>query len=145
MKEGGKIKAIIVENKESDLLGIVKHLAEIPEIELVGTATRYGEARNLLVGSSFDLLLVCVEISGKSVFELLKEIGFKRESGFSMIIFADDKKHTIRALRESAFDYILKPIQLDEIKATISRYLSIKASVQNQSDREAPSRNLYRV
>ncbi len=40
MKEGGKIRAIIVEYDENDLLILEKYLADIPEVELVGTATR---------------------------------------------------------------------------------------------------------
>ena len=141
MKEDGKIKAIIVENGENDLIDIERHLANIQEIELVGTATKYGQARNLLTELSFDLLLVCVEISGKSVFELLKEIRPRKDPGFCTIIFADDKKHTIRALRESVFDFILKPIQSNEFRMAIKRYLSTKGSVQNNYHRETPSRN----
>ena len=139
MKEGVKIRAVIVENKESDLLILEKKLADIPEVELVGIASKYVEARNLLIGSSFDLLLVCVEISGKSVFELLKEIKPKKEHGFCTIIFSYNNKHLISALRESAFDYILKPIQSDEIRVAISRFLSIKATVPDYSPKESPS------
>lgn len=142
MMEGSKIKAIIVENGENDLLDLEKHLAAIQGIELVGAATKYSQARNLLVGSNFDLLLICVEISGKSVFELLKEVRPKKETQFSTIILAEDNKHSIMALRELAFDYILKPIQPDEIRAAIFSYLSMKVTVPVLSHQESISRNL---
>jgi len=142
MKEGGKIRAIIIDNEENDLFVIEKHLAEIPEIELVGTATKYGQARNLLVGSNFELLLICAELSGRPVFELLREIRPQKEPGYSTIIFSFDKKHMIMALRESAFDYILKPIQSNEIRAAITRYLSMKSTVPDHSHQESISKNM---
>ena len=138
MADDGRIKTIIIENETTDLQVLEGLLSNIPQIELVGTATQYRQAQNLLSSSVFDLVFISVEISGKSAFELINEIRLKKGERFSLIICAFDEKHVIRALRESAYDYILKPVLQNDLEVVVRRYLSTELTVNNNSHLEVP-------
>lgn len=117
-----KIKTIIIGNDENNLLALKKHLANIPSIEVLGYATKYQNARNLLISEKFDLAFTDIEIAGKSGLELIREVRSVSDRTFSTIICAKDDKHVIQALRESATDYIVKPLMPNDLIDAIERY-----------------------
>jgi two-component system LytT family response regulator len=118
----GKIKTVIIGNDENNLLTLKKHLSDFPSVEVLASVTNYQQALNLLVKEKFDLVFTDIELSGKSGLELIREVRTASDHIFSAIICSKDDKHAIQALRESATDYIVKPIKPNDLKDAIERY-----------------------
>lgn len=117
-----KIRAAIIDDDEEFVFSLKEHLGFFPEIELQGCATKYNQAKNLLLKENLDLVFMDIEMPVKSGFELLEEARKNRNQMFSIVFYTAFDKYLIQALRESAFDYILKPVKPEELKNVIDRF-----------------------
>jgi two-component system LytT family response regulator len=105
----------------------------MPSIVLKGTATSWQNAIRLIRDLEPDLIFLDIEMPGKTGFELLQEIdkqGIKRN--FKVIFHTSYDKYTIQALREAAFDFILKPPQEEELKIVIQRFLDQRSKPRSE-------------
>ena len=121
MNELQKIQVAIVDDNKEFLESLKYHLQFFPEVEICGTAYQYKQAKDLLLNEKPDLVFLDIEMPCKNGFELLDEVR-KKGSTFSVIFYTAYDKYMIQALRESAFDYILKPVTTDELKNAIERF-----------------------
>jgi len=121
MKESRTIKTAIIDDQQAYIETLKDHLSLIPEIEICGSASNYKQARKLLANEDLDLVFLDVEMPRKTGFELLKEArtaGYK----FSVIFCTASDSYGIQAIRESAFDYIVKPVRFEELKEIMERF-----------------------
>ena len=65
-----------------------------------------------------DLIFLDVQLNDKTGFDVLKHFD---EFGFAVIFTTAFEKYAIQAIRFSAVDYLLKPIDNDELKAAIDK------------------------
>jgi two-component system, LytTR family, response regulator len=121
-----KIKVAIVDDNKEFIENLMDHLLSHPEIEVSGYASQYKQARELLTNSELDLVFLDIEMPCKNGFELLNEVR-KKGCTFSVIFYTAYDKYMIQALRESAFDYIIKPVDPNELKGVIERFQKQKA------------------
>jgi len=121
-----KIRTVIVDDNKEFLESLKDHFIKFPDIELCGHATHYRQARELLLNEKPDLVFLDIEMPCKNGFELLNEV---REKGCtSSVIFCTAyDKYMIQALREAAFDYILKPVDPEELRLAINRFIEQRA------------------
>jgi two-component system LytT family response regulator len=119
-----KINAAIIDDDEGFLFSLKDHLSFFPEIELKGFATKYKQARKVLEDNQLDLVFLDVEMPVKNGFELLQEIRSCGNANFKVVFYTAYDKYLIHALRENAFDYILKPVKHDELTTVIERFKS---------------------
>lgn len=126
MAESEKIQVAIVDDNKEFLESLKDQLIFFPEIEVCGTATQYRKARDLLLNEKLDLVFLDIEMPCKNGFELLNEVR-KKGSAFSVIFYTAYDKYMIQALRESAFDYILKPVDHAELELVIERFKKQRA------------------
>jgi two-component system, NtrC family, response regulator AtoC len=90
-----------------------------------------GEAALERFGASrYDLLLVDVQLPGKSGLEVTREAKALRPDVPVVVMTAFASMETaIEAIREGAFDYASKPINLDELKHVVARALAQGSAV----------------
>ncbi len=122
MKTDDVIKTIIVDDNEEFIFSLKEHLALFPEIEIIGTASKYPKAKKLLLSSEPDLLFLDIEMPNKSGFDLLNEIRENGSKNTKIIFYTAYDKYMIEALRESAFDFIIKPVREEELRNAIMRF-----------------------
>jgi len=127
MDEIQTIKIAIVDDNIVYIDSLIEHLSFYPEVEICGFATHYKQARNLLIEKAPDLVFLDVEMPCKNGFELLNEV---RDKGcnFSVIFYTAYDKYMIQALRESAFDFLVKPVDPAELKIVIGRFKEQQAT-----------------
>ncbi len=100
-----------------DLLEIL--LRDIPTIQLLATATSADEALPLIVKHEPDLLFLDVEMPSKTGFDLVEDL--RRINAIPIIIFTTAyEKYAINAIRCAAFDFLLKPIDPEELKHAVA-------------------------
>ena len=131
------IRALIIDDEES-AANVVRLLLEkyIPEINAIRVAI--GSQTGLESIKSFqpDLLFLDIEMPVMSGFDLLEKFP---GASFEVIFITAYDHYAIRAIRFSALDYLLKPIDTDELKSAVQRFLDKK---NHSGDQEARYRNL---
>jgi len=90
------------------------------ELEVIGQSSYPTDALEQIPKLSPDLLFLDVEMPEISGLELAKKL--KATSFKGKIIFVTAYGHySIKAIRANAFDYLLKPVDIDELKNAIER------------------------
>src|SRR5437016_679940 len=108
-----KLKTIIVDDEQLSIDLLRSILTEnCPQIDIAGEATSIEDGIKLCKKLNPDLLLLDIEILGGTGFEILEAIP-KRT--FHTIFVTAHEKYAIKALKSRAFDYILKPVDKEEI------------------------------
>ncbi|MEZ4981711.1 MAG: response regulator, partial [Saprospiraceae bacterium] len=113
------LKAIVVEDEERSrqtLINMVNSFCEgvfiIAECENVETAVQEIKSKKP------DLVFLDIELPGQNGFELLD---YFQEVPFEIIFTTAYNHFAIKAFKLSAIDYLLKPIDLDELRPAIER------------------------
>lgn len=114
-----KIKTVLVDD-EAGSREVLANLLErhFPEIEIVGQASNVDEAFIVLNTTMPQLVFLDVQMPKASGFDLLKKFP---EIPFEIVFVTSFDKYAINAIKFSALDYLLKPIEVEEMKNTIQK------------------------
>lgn len=104
----------------------------VRELEIIGSNTDPEQAIPDIIESKPDLLFLDIEMPNLSGFEVAEKI--KKENLLTSIVFITAFDHyAIKAIKKDAHDYLLKPVDLDELKECIKRYKIKKHKTQQES------------
>src|SRR5436190_9116494 len=120
------IKALIIDDEESTLKvmkGMIKKY--IPEINMVHTAVGSKQGLQAIHNYQPDLVFLDIEMPMMNGFELLQKFPGHR---FEVIFVTAYDHYAIKAVRFSALDYLLKPVDKDELKHAVAQYLEKRKS-----------------
>jgi two-component system LytT family response regulator len=115
-----KLRAIVVDDEEFARKNLSMLLEEYcPEIEVIGEASRKDQAKAIIESSNPDVVFLDIRMpSNAEGFELLEEI---EKKDFLVVFVTAFKDYAIRAFNASAVYYLLKPIDIDELKIAVSK------------------------
>lgn len=120
-----EIKVIIVDDEIIAIKILQQLLKKFKEINVIATAQNVDDAKKYIIQYQPDIVFLDIQLPRKNGFDLINEI--KNLDVNPSIIFATSyDKYAIKAVRHSAFDYLLKPINLDDLKKSISRYIALR-------------------
>ena len=140
------INVIIVEDDE-DAANIYKHFTnELDHFNVVATASSGSQALQLLKVMQPQLLLLDVFLPDMNGIELLREIR-KEYRGIDVIMItaANDTETVSEAIRGGAFGYLIKPIIIDKLVATLQQYDVVRGKLhQKQSVNQDNIDDLFR-
>ena len=114
-----QIRSIIVddEQRHHDVLG--KMLETFcPNIELVGDAFSVEEAIALIESERPELVFLDIEMPEGNGFTLFDHF---EEPAFEVIFTTAHDLYAINAIKYAALDYLLKPINIQELKNAVAR------------------------
>lgn len=113
-------KAIIVddENRSVETLKSIIQQFCSNEVEIVGTANSVQEAYTLIHLVKPDIVFLDVEMPHGSGFDLLERIP---KPNFEVIFTTGFDRYAVTAIKFSALDYLLKPINIEEVKEAVSK------------------------
>jgi two-component system LytT family response regulator len=114
------IKALIVDD-EKNSRELLKNLLEkncSTEIEIIGLAENIDKAEAMVRNFQPQLIFLDIELSGHSGFDLLERI---QDVKFDVIFTTAFDHYALRAIKYSALDYLLKPIDVEELKQSIEK------------------------
>ena len=102
----------------------------------VWAATSAPEARSLLANERFDVALLDLRIDDTDGIEFLAEVrAAQPECVPIMLTGYASLESAVRAIREGAYDYLVKPCDLDELKLTIARAVERGALTRTLAER----------
>ena len=126
------MKAIIVDD-EPKSREVLKTLLErfCPAVNVVGVAGGVDDAKKLIEEVNPDIVFLDVEMPGGNGFKLLDET---LRNNFEIIFVTSYGHYAIPALRYSAIDYLLKPVEIEELKNAVQR---VEARLAKKGDLKA--------
>lgn len=123
------LKTILVEDELRGRNALRALVSRVPNLLLVGEAGNVDEASSLIHELEPDLVLLDIEMPAKSGFDLLADLPNRT---FDVIFTTAFDNYAIRAIKFSAIDYLLKPVDLDELIAAVNK----TAEKRQQSDHQ---------
>ncbi|WP_118972847.1 LytR/AlgR family response regulator transcription factor [Taibaiella koreensis] len=119
-------RAIIVDD---ELMGIktLKLLLEknCPDVKVVATAIEPQAGITFIDDYRPDIVFLDISMPQMSGFELLEQTYYK---DFCLVFTTAHAEHAIKAIRNKAHDYLLKPIDAEELKACVHNIRNRPAS-----------------
>jgi two-component system, LytTR family, response regulator len=121
------ISAMVVEDNHEARLLLEKHLAVYPDIHLVASAGTVDEATLAFIKHRPGMVFLDVELEDRTGFEFLDNI--REIAGDLIVIFTTAFDHyAVEAIKHSAFDYLLKPIDPEELDSSVQKFRSRETS-----------------
>jgi len=115
------LSILIVDDEPKAVDYLAMLVNEIDGAYLAGTANNADEALKLLCKKTPDLILLDIQMPEKSGFDLISELKIKKINVGYIFVTAFDE-YAIKAIKASAFDYLLKPVDRDELTESIARF-----------------------
>ena len=103
----------------------------IPEITHIENADSVDTAIELLETYKPDIVFLDVEMPYKNGFRFLTEVS---NPSFDVIFTTAYNHYAIQAIRFSALDYLLKPVDPEELKAAVQRHVQKKQEQKDHKD-----------
>ena len=94
--------------------------SQFKNINILGEAGNVVDAVELINSKKPDLLFLDINLEDGSGFDILKKLSYKQ---FKIIFITAYEEYAIQAIKFSAFDYILKPLNPKELVGAVNRVL----------------------
>jgi len=91
---------------------------DCPQVNLVALCSNGEEAIRMIKQSNPDVVFLDVEMPRMNGFEMLERLP---QINFHLIFVTSYDAYALKAIRFSAIDYLLKPINRDELKAAVEK------------------------
>src|SRR5579863_1207713 len=113
------IKTVLIDD-EIDSISILKRLLETycPEIDIMGTADGVETGVHLIQNCSPHLIFLDIEMTRGNAFDLLNRL---QPVNFQVIFVTAFDEYAIKAFKYSAVDYLLKPVDIDDLRSAVGR------------------------
>jgi two-component system, LytTR family, response regulator len=123
------LKAIIIDDEKDAVDFIRSILGEYcPNVDVVDTANSAKSGKISIEEHKPDLVFLDVEMPNGNGFDMLESI---TQIGFEVIFVTAYNHYAIKAIKYSAADYLLKPIDVDEL---ISAVENIEKNAENKTE-----------
>ncbi|HEY8896037.1 MAG TPA: response regulator, partial [Niastella sp.] len=133
------MKVLIIEDEELAVKKLQKTLASVDSTaEVVGVADSIRSSVSWLQQNpSPDLILMDIELADGQSFEIFDKVDVK-----STVIFTTSyDEYALKAFKVNSIDYLLKPIQKEDLHAALEKLKGLKSLYGNNSA-PAPSLNV---
>lgn len=114
-----KLHAIIIDD-EFNVLRTIELLVQrfIPDVKIVGLTTDPIEGIELINTYRPDIVFLDINMPSLNGFELLEKLDY---TGFSLVFITAHQEYAIKAIKRAASDYLLKPVDVNEIIAAVEK------------------------
>ena len=119
------IKAILIEDEKgsAERLQFFLETDHKDSIELLAWVDSVHQALEFLKKKSVDLVFLDVELGAQTGFELLNQV---EKIDFQVIFTTAHQEYAIQAIKHAALDYLLKPVDRDELKQAVEKVIKEK-------------------
>jgi two-component system LytT family response regulator len=134
------LKAIIVDDEEfarSSLFFLLQQ--NCPEVEITGIARSVAEAKDILAHHNINLIFLDIAMPGGNGFELIPDA---QQQNAAVIFTTAFDQYALKAIKANALDYLLKPIDIDELKIAVNKVSDHIKLYHNQQIKDERITNL---
>lgn len=125
------IKTIIIDDEKKAIDNLKILLTEFcKDIEIVGTASSIKDGLTIITSKKPDLVFLDVEMPYGTGFDLISQLNV---IDFQVIFVTAYNQYALQAIKVNALDYILKPIDIDELKKAVEK-IELNVKEDNRLD-----------
>lgn len=127
------IKAIIIDDEKHCIITLNHLLSQIEGLEVIATTQKSIDAKKIIEEQKPDLIFLDIEMPEMNGFDVINQF---ETMPFKVIFTTAYDQYALKALRLNALDYLLKPIDIDDIENAIEKFrmhnlMISKVQVQN--------------
>jgi two-component system, LytTR family, response regulator len=113
------LRALIIDDEKAGIESLKVLASRNSEmIKIIGSTQKAQEGIELIEDYKPDVVFLDIHMPHLNGFELLAKLNFRN---FKLIFTTAHKEYAIEAIRNSVFDYLLKPIDEELFKQTVTR------------------------
>ncbi len=117
-------KSVIIDDEQNSAFALEKLLEKYcPDLELVNIINDPREGLEYLLANEIDLLFLDIQMPHITGLELIKRVPKKN---FHVVFTTAYDQYAIEAIKLQAIDYLLKPIDPEQLVQSVSRYIESK-------------------
>lgn len=117
-----KFTGVIIDDEPGNVVTLTRIIKEYcPQIKLTGSAPDPLKGYELIKKNDPDLVFLDIEMPYGNAFDMLDRIDPVR---FEVIFVTAFDNYAMKAIRYAALDYILKPVNINELKEAVSKAIS---------------------
>lgn len=118
------LKVLIVDDEARPRKSLAMLLEKIGNVQIVDSVENAQDAIRAIATHHPDIVFLDVKMPGMSGFDMLDAIDKIVLREFDVIFLTAYDEFAIRAIKYSAFDYLLKPVDEAELRETINRHIA---------------------
>lgn len=115
------IKVIIIDDEKHCIITLEHYLAKVKNVEVVATIQDSTKAKDIILELRPDIIFLDIEMPNLNGFELLNQF---ESINFKVVFTTAYDHYAIKALKLNALDYLLKPIDKNDLIDVIEKYNS---------------------
>ncbi len=129
------VKTVIVDDEQQARDILADLLSEIPGVEVMAKAESVKEALKAVRKYAPEIIFLDIEMPGDDGFSLVNEL-CSNEISCDIIFVTAYNQYAIKAIKSAAFDYLLKPVDRNELFRSIERYRQKKTDASSTGKME---------
>jgi two-component system, LytTR family, response regulator len=113
------INTVIIDDEQNNIdnLSILLH-TYCPQVSVLASALNAQEGEQIILKHKPDLVFLDIQMPEKNGFDMLKSLN---AFDFEIIFVTAFDQYGIQAVKFSAIDYLLKPINIDDLKQAVQK------------------------
>lgn len=113
------ISAVIIDDEQNNIENLEILLEQYcPQLTVVATALNAADGKSIILEHDPDIVFLDIQMPGKNGFALLQSL---QTHNFELIFVTAFDQYGIQAVKFSALDYLLKPIDTEELKTAVHK------------------------
>lgn len=142
------LSAILVDDEENNLSSLREKITRhCPEVIIIAACDNAQKAISSIDSLQPDIVFLDIEMPVMNGFLMLQQLTFKN---FELIFTTAYDHYAIKAIKFSALDYLLKPIEISELQSAVGRAVEKRSHPGSAQQLELllenllPKKNVYR-
>src|SRR5690606_12546185 len=114
------LKVVIIDDEKKSRESLKNLLMEYcTDVSIVGMADTVEKGLDIIRQAHPQLVFLDIEMQSSTGFDLLKKVN---KLNFEVIFTTAYEQYALKAIKFSALDYLLKPIDVSELRQAIDKY-----------------------
>jgi two-component system, LytTR family, response regulator len=113
------LKTILIDDEESSLSALKEKLmAHCPQVNMIALCDNAAKGIEAIDTLHPDIVFLDIEMPVMNGFVMLQQLAYKN---FELIFTTAYDHYAIKAIRYSALDYLVKPVEIEELTAAVQK------------------------
>lgn len=127
-----QLRAIIIDDEPAGIKALKNLAAKNNEsIRIVAASSHAEEGIRLIEDYKPDVVFLDIHMPEMNGFELLKKLDYR---GFKLVFTTAHMEYGVQAVKNRAFEYLLKPIGYEEFGACVAEIITARHTAPEKSD-----------
>lgn len=119
MEQRRTLRAVVIDDEKRSRNVLIRMLEQFcTDVDVVGTADGVEAGKAAIREHRPDLVFLDVEMPPSTGFDVLKDLD---HPDFQVIFVTAHDHYAVKAIRFSALDYLLKPVDIEELRAAVRK------------------------